>query len=188
MRFFISVVLSLLALLVFSYVAYKLASNMMEWINKIWKGIRSSTKIYVMKMKQKKKIARSLNELPIYMQQGMHRLSIIKQYSESLPERWCLLLRPVTAKADEIANVVLENPKHGEAIRRFFTVGLDAFESFVEALLKDYEVMGRIEEEKAMQSIEVFRKDFLAYETVLSAKRRFDFQVLTDVIKHRLRK
>jgi excinuclease UvrABC helicase subunit UvrB len=97
-------------------------------------------------------------------------------------------LRPVIAKADEIGSVVLEHPKHGDIIRRFFTVTLDAFEHFVESLLKNHEVMGRIEEEKAMQSIEVFRKDLLAYEARLSAKRRFDFQVLTDVIKHRLRK
>jgi hypothetical protein len=188
MRFFISVVLFFLFFLVFSYIAYKLANNMMAWINKLWRDARSSVKGYVMKVQQEKKIARSIDELPVYMQQGMHRLSVVKQCSVSLPERWRLLLRPVIAKADEIGSVVLENPKYGEAIRRFFTVTLDAFEAFVEALLKDHTVMGRIEEEKAMQSIEVFRKDFLAYDTVLSAKRRFDFQVLTDVIRHRLRK
>ena len=161
---------------------------MMEWINKVWIDARSSVKSYITKIQQEKKIARSLDELPVYMQQGMHRLSVVKQCSASLPERWRLLLRPIIAKADEIADVVLENPKHGEAIRRFFTVTLDAFEAFVKALLKDHAVMGRIEEEKAMQSIEVFRKDFLVYDKALSAKRRFDFQVLTDVIKHRLRK
>jgi hypothetical protein len=150
--------------------------------------MRYSLKSYVTKIQQERKVARSLDELPIYIQHGMRRLSVVKQGSESLPERWRLLLRPVIAKGDEIGKVVLENPKHGEAIRRFFTVTLDAFESFVEALLKDYAVMGRIEEEKAMQSIEAFRKDFLAYDTVLISKRRFDFQVLTDVIKHRLRK
>jgi len=150
--------------------------------------MRSVMSDYVTKVQQDRKKARSLDELPVYIQQGMRRLAVVKQCSEGLPERWHLLLRPVIAKADGIGGVVLENPKYGEAIRRFFTVTLDAFEFFVEALLKDHSVMGRIEEEKAIQSIEVFRKDFLTYDAVLISKRRFDFQVLTDVIKHRLRK
>jgi len=188
MHFFISIVVSVLALLIFSYFAYRLIGGLAKRMSKVWQDVRSTMVGYVTKVQQEREIARSLDALPVYIQRGMHRLSVARQCSEALPEQWRLLLRPVIAKADEIGHIVLDNPVYAEVIRRFFTVTLDAFESFVDALLENHAVMGRIEEEKAMQSIEVFRKDFLAYGAVLSKKRLFDFHVLTDVIKHRLRK
>lgn len=188
MRYFIIFILFSLGFALFFYFAYRFIKKVRDWSNKTWQDTTAYIKGYLMKVQQERKTARSIGELPTYMQQGMQQLSTAKKNVNDLPERWQLLLRPVVVKADEIGTIVLNNPKHGESVRRFFTVTLDAFEHFSAALLQDHQAMGRIEEEKAMQSIEIFRKDFLSYATKLDTKRRFDFQVLTDVIKHRLRK
>lgn len=162
------------------YILYKLT----KWLRGGWKNVKKYTgKIYDNMVR-----ARSRRDLPIYLQQGMERLARVKALSENLPERWALLLRPVVERAEAISDIVLEQPKRGEGVRSFFTVTLDALEGFVVSLSNDHGVMGSVEEEKALQSLEVFEGDFIQYEDKLNSKRRFDFQVMTEVIKRRLRK
>ena len=162
------------------YVLYKST----KWLRGGWRNVRKYTgEIYDNKVK-----ARSRRDLPIYLQQGVERLARVKALSKNLPERWSLLLQPIIKRAEEISDIVLEQPKRGEGVRGFFTVTLDALENFVVSLSNDHGVMESVEEEKALQSLEVFEGDFIQYENRLNSKRRFDFQVMTEVIKQRLRK
>ena len=182
-RFILFPLVFFLVLLIIGFSSY-LTYKVIKWLRRGWENVKK----YMNDVYHNQVKTRSCRDLPDYLQRGLERLARVKSMCGELPERWYLLLKPIIARADSITDTVLEQPKHGEGVRSFFTVTLDALEHFIASLDKDHAVMGREEEEKALQSIEIFKSDFIRYEEKLNSKRRFDFQVMTEVIKQRLRK
>ena len=73
------------------------------------------------------------------------------------------------------------------SLRSFFIHSLDALKQFSQKLLSDHDKMSDSETARAQENIKVIYKDLLHHEKILHKKRKFEFDVLMDVIKARLK-
>jgi hypothetical protein len=72
-------------------------------------------------------------------------------------------------------------------VRTFYNTSLPAYASFVAKLKTDHLHLDAEEKQKAIENITVFKDDFDRYDSNIQQARRFDFDVLMDVIKVRLK-
>ena len=139
-------------------------------------------------------------KFPDILQKGFSDYDKIYTTTMSLPEEWHLSLMPIVDKAKEILDEVAlefesedektkasEQNKKLNSIRSFFIHSLDALHQFVEKLSSDHHKMNIDEIDKARQNINVFKADLLSHQETLHKVRRFDFDVVMDVIKARLK-
>ncbi len=139
-------------------------------------------------------------KLPEILQKGFSDYNKIYTTTASLPEEWRLTIMPVVNTAKDILNEIAlefegedgktkshENNKKLNSLRAFFIHSLDALLQFVEKLSSDHHKMTVGEIEKARQNINVFKADLLNHQETLHKVRRFDFDVVMDVIKARLK-
>lgn len=143
-------------------------------------------------------------KLPEILQKGFSDYEKIYTTTISLPEKWHLPLMPIVHKAKDILDEVAlefknsnnnidkktkprEQNKKLNSIRSFFIHSLDALLQFVEKLSSDHQKMSADEIDKALQNINVFKADLLNHQETLHNVRRFDFDVVMDVIKARLK-
>jgi cbb3-type cytochrome oxidase subunit 3 len=139
-------------------------------------------------------------KLPVILQKGFSDYDKIDKLSSALPEEWSQPVLPLVNQSkdilDEIAiefdgaddskNATLQNKKLN-SIRPFFIHSLDALLQFIEKLVSDHQKMTAAETDKARQNITVFKADLLNHQETLHKVRRFDFDVVMDVIKARLK-
>jgi hypothetical protein len=139
-------------------------------------------------------------KLPDILQKGFNDYDKIYTTTISLPEEWRLSIMPIVTKSKEILDEVAlefegfdekakpkEQNKKLNSIRSFFIHSLDALLQFVEKLSSDHQKMSADEIDKARQNINVFKADLLSHQETLHKVRRFDFDVVMDVIKARLK-
>ena len=140
-------------------------------------------------------------KFPEILQKGFSDYEKIVNITTSLPEEWQLSIMPIVNCAKDILDEVAlefegenaksklnqENNKKLNSIRGFFIHSLDALLQFVKKLSSDHYKMTDIEVEKARQNINVFKADLLNHKETLHKVRRFDFDVVMDVIKARLK-
>jgi len=139
-------------------------------------------------------------KFPEILQKGFSDYEKIVNTTTSLPEEWQLSIMPIVNCAKDILDEVAlefkeENAKSKSnqenrklnSIRGFFIHSLDALLQFVEKLSSDHHKMAENEVEKARQNINVFKADCLNHKETLHKVRRFDFDVVMDVIKARLK-
>ncbi len=139
-------------------------------------------------------------KLPDILQKGFSNYDKIDKLSASLPEEWRQPVLPLVLQAKDILDEIaiefdgLENVKGQNlqnkklnSIRPFFNHSLDALLHFVEKLSSDHQKMTAAETDKARQNINVFKADLLNHQETLHKVRRFDFDVVMDVIKARLK-
>ena len=139
------------------------------------------------------------------LQQGFETYDNIVQTIESLPKEWSVQLKPLTTQTkqilDELAfnvtsieadkkNAYLDNDKKDNVInsmRTFFIHTLDALQQFVDKISQDANYMSDQQKAKAEENIKVLMADLAHHQTILDKKRKFDFDVLMEVIKARLK-
>ena len=139
-------------------------------------------------------------KLPEILLKGFSDYDKIYKTTMSLPEEWRLSIMPIVNKSKDILDEVAvefesfdEHTKSNEqnkklnSIRSFFIHSLDALLQFVEKLSSDHQKMSTDEIDKARLNINVFKADLLNHQEALHKVRRFDFDVVMDVIKARLK-
>ncbi len=141
-------------------------------------------------------------KLPSIVKKGFDNYDQIKLGVENLPNEWKRALNPIVSHSkeilDEIALEFESDPsahkkkvqrqnKKLNSVRAFFHHSLDALLQFIEKLKTDHKTMSSSEIEKAHENITVFKADLLKHQETLHKVRRFDFDVVMDVIKARLK-
>jgi len=139
-------------------------------------------------------------KFPKILQKGFSDYDKIYNTTASLPKEWESSVMPIVSTAKDILDeLVLEFEGEGaqdkpnkenkklNSIRSFFIHSLDALLQFVEKLSSDNHKMTANEVEKARQNINIFKADLLRHQETLHKVRRFDFDVVMDVIKARLK-
>ena len=137
---------------------------------------------------------------PKILQKGFSDYDKIYNTTASLPKEWESSVMPIVSTAKDILDeTALEFEGEGaqdipnkenkklNSIRSFFIHSLDALLQFVDKLSSDHHKMTANEVEKARQNINVFKADLLSHQETLHKVRRFDFDVVMDVIKARLK-
>jgi len=139
---------------------------------------------------------------PQMLQKGFETYDNISQTADKLPNEWSLQLQPLTTQTkqilDELAFKVASinedkknaNDKKDDVInsmRTFFIHTLDALQQFIEKIAQDANHMTAEQKSKAEENIQVLMADLAHHQKILDNKRKFDFDVLMDVIKARLK-
>jgi len=104
--------------------------------------------------------------LPKIVQTGFDDFENIEASIKQLPPTWQLKLLPL----------------------KIFIHTLDAFKQFAQKLQTNHALLTNEETKKAEENIQVIYDDLLHHETLMQNKRKFEFDVLMDVIKARLKK
>ena len=136
-----------------------------------------------------------IKKLPIIVQKGFDDFKVIDASINKLPPLWQLKLLPLKQKSNqllaEISQQLIEDESFERAklnsLRSFFNHSLDAFKQFSLKLVSDHQTLTVAETERAKENIKVIYNDLLHHEKVLHKSRKFDFDVLMDVIKARLK-
>ena len=194
-----------LALLPFVLIILLLLSIIIIWFvyKKVKKGIGYTMKkgAEIASDQQQKWTEKGQQKIfPKILQKGFSDYDKIYSTTTSLPKEWESSVMPIVSTAKDIldelalefdgkdaqAPVNKENKKLN-SIRGFFIHSLDALLQFVEKLSSDHHKMSSDEVEKARQNINIFKADLLRHQEILHKVRRFDFDVVMDVIKARLK-
>ena len=142
-------------------------------------------------------------QFPTMLQKGFETYDSITQTTAILSEEWSTQLIPLNSQAkqilDELAfnveSIKTNENKNTEAkkndvinsMRTFFIHTLDALQQFVEKIEQDSNHMSADQASKAKENINVLAADLAHHQKILDKKRKFDFDVLMDVIKARLK-
>ncbi len=141
-------------------------------------------------------------QFPDMLQKGFEIYDSIAQSVDSLPEDWSTQLKPLTTQAkqilDELAfkveSIKTEKKNTEERksdivnnMRTFFIHTLDALQQFTEKINQDNNHMSTDQITKAKENIIVLAADLDHHQKILDKQRKFDFDVLMDVIKARLK-
>jgi len=138
-------------------------------------------------------------KLPSTLQKGFDDYDKMEGLVADLPEAWKQPLQPIVKSAKEILDEVAfeyisddsnkpSQDKKLNSIRSFFHHSLDALLQLVEKLSSDHAKMNAGEIKKAQENIVILKSDLQTHQETLQKVRRFDFDVVMDVIKARLKK
>jgi methyl-accepting chemotaxis protein len=142
--------------------------------------------------------------LPEMLQKGFDTYADIIQSTDKLPQEWSSQIQPLTSQTKQILdelsfkvasikddkNTNQVNAKKDDIInsmRTFFIHTLDALQQFVDKIAQDAAHMTSEQKAKARENIQILAADLQHHQTILEKKRKFDFDVLMDVIKARLK-
>lgn len=146
-------------------------------------------------------------QFPEMLLKGFETYDNIDRSIEDLPEAWYSQLQPLRTQAKQILDELAfnvesvkahhknadhkqyENKKNDiiNSMRTFFIHTLDALQQFTDKISQDVNHMSDDQITKAQQNIQVLAADLEHHQTLLDKKRKFDFDVLMDVIKARLK-
>ena len=128
-----------------------------------------------------------LKALPEFMQKAHQQSEQIEEDTEQLTSEWQALLKPLNSEMQKILSTTANDLTRGDKVRSFYNTSLPAYAKFVAKLRTDHMQLDAAEIEKAKANLAVFKQDFQRYDDGIQAARRFDFDVLMDVIKTRLK-
>ena len=134
-------------------------------------------------------------KLPKIVQTGFDDYQSIENAINNLPAVWQLKLLPLKHKSNSLLNEIShhlltdESFEHSKlnSVRSFFNHSLDALKQLTQKLQSDHKSLSDAETEKAKENITIIYADLLRHEKILHKSRKFDFDVLMDVIKARLK-
>jgi uncharacterized protein YjcR len=126
-------------------------------------------------------------KLPELIQKAYQQMDSIQKNLETLPDQWKLPLRPVVEQSQDILYKVSSSPDKTDQIRSFFNQTLGALLQLLEKLKTDHAFMDAEQTDKARQNITVIKADLIRHQQKMDKLKRFDFDVVMDVIKARLR-
>ena len=174
------VLIGLLILIVAGYFAYR----------KVRRGIGSAwdKSVEVANEQQERwKRREQIKSQPDYIQKAHKQSEQVETDCSELSVDWQDHLKPLNHSMQEILNITIGDEKRADKVRTFYNTSLPAYASFVAKLRSDSSHLDEQETEKAVANIAVFEKDFGRYLGQIQQARRFDFDVLMDVIKVRLK-
>ena len=127
------------------------------------------------------------SQLPDTLQKAYLQFETIERDAQELPTEWKSALQPVIDQANVILLAVSTKPKLSNKIRPFFYHSLDSLSQFIIKLKSDHQQLSAVQIEKARQNITIFKADLMQHQQTLNKQQEFDFDVLMDVIKARLK-
>ena len=135
-------------------------------------------------------------KLPKIVQTGFDNYQAIEDAIENLPPVWQLKLMPLKQKSNSLLNEISYHLTEDESfersnfnsVRSFFNHSLDALKQLTQKLESDHKSLSEEDETRVRENIKLIYDDLLRHEKILHKSRKFDFDVLMDVIKARLKK
>jgi len=135
-------------------------------------------------------------KLPTIVQNGLDDFQVIEKTIDKLPAIWQLKLIPLKQKSESLLNEISHNLINDESfersrfssVRSFFNHSLDALKQLSLKLQSHHEALSDADSDKVKENIKLIYKDLLHHEKILHKSRKFDFDVLMEVIKARLKK
>lgn len=174
------VLIGLLILIVVGYIAYR---KVRKGVSDAWdKGMEVANE-----QQERWKLREQIKSQPDYIQKAHKQSEQIENDTDTLPADWQTQIAPLNKAMREILMITIGDHKRADKVRTFYNTSLPAYASFVEKLRSDNEHLDEQETEKAVENISVFENDFNRYLGQIQQARRFDFDVLMDVIKVRLK-
>jgi len=147
---------------------------------------KSST--IALRQQEKWKQREKRKKLPSKIQQLIVQYETLLEANKQLSPAWQTAMTPVYATLGDIVHVLTAAPKKITKIPTLFSVSLPALEKFIVTISNDQTFMNDTETKKAQQNIAVICNDLQQHERLLQKSRRFDFDVIMDVIKIRLKR
>ncbi len=141
-----------------------------------------------MEQQEKWKLREKRKKLPNEIQKLIVKYEELLESNNELSEHWQGAMKPVYKILGDIVHILTAAPKKVNKVRTLLSVSLPALEKFIATLNADQTFMDEAETKKAQQNIDVIHKDLQQHELTLQKSRRFDFDVLMDVIKIRLKR
>ena len=136
---------------------------------------------------QRWKLRELIKQQPEFIQKAHQQSEQITADMAVLTAEWQALLTPLNESMQHILNISLGDAKRADKVRSFYNTSLPAYAAFVAKLKTDHLHLDAVEKQKAIDNLAVFQADFERYDTNIQQARRFDFDVLMDVIKVRLK-
>lgn len=153
----------------------------------VFKKSSEFTREFATEQQQKWSQREERNKLPNTLQKAYLQFETIERDSQDLPAEWKIALLPVIDQANVILLAVSTKPKLSNRIRPFFHHSLDSLSQFIIKLKSDHAHLSVKQIDKARQNITVLKADLLQHQHTLNKQQEFDFDVLMDVIKARLK-
>jgi len=134
-------------------------------------------------------------QLPEIVQRGLDDFDIIEKAIERIPAVWQLKLLPLKQKSNSLLNEISHNLLHDDSfertklnsVRSFFNHSLDALKQLTLKIESDHKSLAEDDEQKLKDNIKLIYDDLLHHEKILHKSRKFDFDVLMEVIKARIK-
>jgi len=127
-------------------------------------------------------------KLPEEIQVLIVQYEQLLESSDTLSGAWQEALQPVYTSLGDIVHILSAAPKKMNKVRGLFNTSMPALEKFVNTITTNQKFMDKAEKQKVQENIAVIAKDLQQHERVLHKSRRFDFDVIMDVIKIRLKR
>ena len=127
-------------------------------------------------------------KLPEEIQTLIVKYEALLESDDDLSESWQQSMKPVYQSLGDIVHILTAAPRKANKVRKLFSVSMPALDNFISTVKADQTFMSKTEISKAQQNIDVIRDDLQQHERILQKSRRFDFDVIMDVIKIRLKR
>ncbi len=178
---FILFVISIIAIVYFLRVLWKKFRRTVSEV--VEKGSDIATQ-----QQEKWKQREKRKKLPSEIQKLIVQYEQLLELKDDLSQPWQEALQPAYNSLGDIVHILSVSPKKMNKVRHLFNTSLPALDKFVVTLKENQKFMDDAETQKVEQNIAVISKDLQQHEQVLHKSRRFDFDVLMDVIKIRLKR
>lgn len=177
---YLLILIGIFALLAVAYVIYR---KIRQSVSSAW----DKSAEVVFDQQQRWKQREILKKQPDFIQKAHEQSEQVEADTAELPEEWQALLNPLSVAMADIINISIGDTKRADKVRTFYNTSLPAYASFVAKLKSDHLHLDGEEKQKAIDNLAVFKGDFERYDNSIQQARRFDFDVLMDVIKVRLK-
>ena len=157
---------------------------------KIRRGVSSAwdkSAEVVSDQQQRWKQREMLKTQPEFIQKAHQQSEQIEADVGELSPEWQALLKLLNVAMSDIISTSISDANRADKVRTFYNTSLPAYASFVAKLKTDHLHLDAVEKQKAIDNLAVFKADFERYDNSIQQARRFDFDVLMDVIKVRLK-
>ena len=176
-------VLYVVAILIVLAVIYAMYRKIRRSISNAWD--RSAEVVFDQQERWKQR--ELLKKQPDFIQKAYQQSEQVKTDAAELPEEWQAQIEPLNVDMTDILSISINDAKRADKVRTFYNTSLPAYASFVAKLKTDHHHLDAEEKQKAIDNLTVFKDDFDRYDSHIQQARRFDFDVLMDVIKVRLK-
>lgn len=174
-------VISVIAIVYFLRVAWRAFRRTLSDV--VEKGSDLATQ-----QQEKWRVREQRKKLPQDIQTVIIQYEELLELNTSLLPRWQDALQPAYQSLGDIVHILSASPKKMNKVRALLNTSLPSLTTFVTTLTENQKFMDTVETQTVEKNIAVIQKDLKQHEAVLHKSRRFDFDVLMDVIKIRLKR
>lgn len=177
---FFGTMIGIIILLVIAYLIYR---KIRRSVSAAW----DKSAEVVTDQQQRWKQREVLKQQPDFIQKAHQQSEQIENDTAELSPEWQALLAPLNSAMTHILDISIGDAKRADKVRTFYNTSLPAYATYVAKLKTDHLHIDSTEKQKAIDNLAVFKADFERYDSSIQQARRFDFDVLMDVIKVRLK-